>query len=204
MLIRALLPFLFVLAAIGLYFGYVQEAWDNIQKLRAEDERFSEALDQVQELAELRDRLFSRYNSFPAGDLERLEALLPDDIDAVRFVYDLDALGRKHNVAIQEVDVKREDEFDVLGKQRELFPDSVRTEELSAGAGAVSDVPYSSVVVTFSATGAHEDFVQFLADIEASLRLLHIAAVSVDEPVGTQAQSPSNIYTVSVRTFWLK
>ena len=204
MLIRALLPFLFVSAAIGLYFGYIQGAWKDLQTLRAENARFSEVLDQVQELEELRDRLVSQYNSFPARDLERLEMLLPDAIDAVRFVYDVDALAQKHAVAIQEVSVKREDEFDVLSKQRELFPGSVQSEGLSAGAGAVIDVPYSSVVVTFSAEGAYEDFVQFLADIEASLRLLHIAAISVDEPVGTQAQSPSNIYTVSVRTFWLK
>jgi len=93
-MIRFILPIIFVIVAIGLFFGYVDPVYDDVKVLRAEEARFIDALDRSKELQQIKDQLLAKYNTFSSADLERLQKLLPDNVDNVRLVLDLDGGNR--------------------------------------------------------------------------------------------------------------
>lgn len=182
-MIRLLLPAFFVAAALGLFFGYIDPTYQKVKDLRTEEKRFDEALDRSKELAGIKDRLLSRYNSFSSNELERLQKLLPDNIDNVRLVLDLDGIARSHNILIQNVKVSTDAET-----------------ESSRNAIGSDPNPYRSVALSFSVAATYEDFLTFIKDLELSLRIVDTATVSF------VSRDDSNVYSyqVSVNTYWLK
>ena len=52
---------------------------------------------------QLKQSLLSRFNAFKTEDLDRLRKLLPDHVDNVRLILDLDNLAARHGMALQNV-----------------------------------------------------------------------------------------------------
>lgn len=183
-MIQVLLPVVFVAAALGLFFGYVDPTYQKVKDLQAEEARFDEALDRSRELAEIKDQLLARYNSFSSNDLERLQKLLPDNIDNVRLVLDLDGIAQTHNMFIRNVIVST---------------DKARSGQTSNTLGSDPN-PARSVALSFSVTATYEDFIDFVKDLESSLRLVDSASVMFTPQEG------NNLYTyqISLNTYWLK
>lgn len=178
---RTLLPVLFVLIAAGIFFGFVDPSYDRVRELRAEEAEFDEALNRSKELQQVRDQLLSRYNTFSQSDLERLEKMLPDNVDNVRLVLDFDSIAARYGMRLRNI---------------ALEVDDSRAERGQVGAG---DSEYQSVVLSFSVTGDYNSFRGFLEDLEQSLRLVDVTAITFSaSPTG------SYDYTVGVKTYWLK
>ncbi|MFQ5540901.1 MAG: type 4a pilus biogenesis protein PilO [Candidatus Paceibacteria bacterium] len=178
---RTALPILFIIIAGGIFFGFIDPAFDRVQALRAEEAKFDQALTRSRELQEVRDQLLSRYNTFSPADIERLERLLPDNVDNVRMVLDFDALASQYGMRLRNI---------------ALSTDEGRAERGQVGA---SGEAYQSVVLSFSVTGSYDAFRSFLEDLEQSLRLVDVSAISF-----SAAQSGLYDYSVSVKTYWLK
>lgn len=174
-----LAPLLLLAIAVGLFFGYIDPAYQKVQALRVEDARFNEALNQSRELQKVRDTLLSRYNTFAQSDVERLRKLLPDNVDNVRLILDIDSIASKYNMRTRNVTVSSA---------------SSESSAISAGEGAVD-----SVVLSFSVAAEYEDFIRFLKDLESSLRIVDLVGLSFETAGG-------NAYTfnVSIKTYWLK
>src|SRR3989344_8513442 len=98
-----------ILSAIGLgvasaiFFLYTQPAYDTVQGLSTQIDQYNQALDKAAQLQQLKQTLLSRYNSFNPADLDRLQKALPDHVDNVRLVLDLDSLAGMHGMALQNV-----------------------------------------------------------------------------------------------------
>lgn len=179
-MIRFILPIIFVVVAIGLFFGYVDATYTKVQELRNEEARFAEALDRSRELQQVKDRLLSKYNAFPTSELERLERLLPDNVDNVRLVLDIDDIASQYNMQIRNV--------------------SIGTVNDSGGAVIGPDTkPYRSLILTFSTRATYEDFLWFMQDLESSLRLVDIVNISFSESIGEVYD-----FQVGVQTYWLE
>lgn len=178
---RGLLPVLFVVIAGGIFFGFIDPAYDRIQTLRAEEAQFDQALTRSKELQQIRDQLLSRYNTFSQSDLDRLEKLLPDNVDNVRLVLDFDSIAARYGMRIRNI--------------------GLEAQESRAQRGQVGgdDSVYQSVVLSFSVSGGYDAFRSFLEDLEQSLRLVDITAISFSSS-GTGIYD----YSVSVKTYWLK
>ncbi|MEK7530868.1 MAG: type 4a pilus biogenesis protein PilO [Patescibacteria group bacterium] len=179
---KALIPIFSIAIAIGLFSWYIDPAYARIETLREEEATYDAALDRSRELQEVRDQLLSRYNTFSAVDVARLEKLLPDHVDNVRLILDLDSTASKYgmrvrNVAIDDQD-KKKNSTDTLG------PD---------------EVGHESLVLSFTVSGQYSTFRQFMADLEKSLRLVDVVGL-------TFSTSDTGIYdfTVSINTYWLK
>jgi hypothetical protein len=179
-MIRGLLPFIFVITAIGLFFGYIDPAYDDVKALKIEEDKFSQALDKSKELKAVRDKLLSRYNTFSTNDIDRLSKLLPDNVDNVRLVLDIDNIASVYNMRIKDVTVSRIEERDagIIGPSADL---------------------YESVILTFSVISSYENIKLFLKDLEASLRIVDVIETSFSQPVGDLYE-----YSIGIRTYWLK
>src|SRR3989338_7429840 len=89
-----------ILASFGLFFGYVSPTYGrltgsavlkekSIEELRKDQDDYKDALSKAHEIEKARSGLLEIYNSIPEKDLEKLLKLLPDHIDSVRLIIDI-------------------------------------------------------------------------------------------------------------------
>lgn len=176
-----LAPVLFVLISAALFWGFIDPTYARIKDLRAEEDSYNQALNRSKELLNVRDQLIARFNAFPQTSLARLEKLVPDHVDNVRLILDLDAIAVKYGMRVKNVNISS---------------DTTRADRGALGNG---DTPYESVVLSFAVSGTYDTFRQFLADLERSLRLVDVVGVSF-----TTNEVGIYNYTVSIKTYWLK
>lgn len=202
----------FVLAG-GIFFWYTKPTYDNSLAMQANITQNNAALDKAAELQKLRQTLLSRFNTFDPTDLDRLQKLLPDHVDNVRLILDLDKLAERGGLALQNVDVS--------SAQKQTAKN-----QTALGAVGSSNQKYDSLTLTFSTVATYKDFVQFLSNLESSLRIVDLVSLSITPAGGSAAvvTSPTNAfatsnartpivsrpteplytYNMTLRTYWLK
>lgn len=181
-----LLPFVVVLIAIGLFFGYINPAYTGtIAVLRAEIDSYNNALDAAEEFKAKQNELVQARSLISEEGITRLEAFLPDGVDNVQLILDLDALANRSGVKLSDF------EIDV--------PDG--TED---GAGGPAGLPteaetVESITLGVSASGTYESFRTFLEGVEKSLRPLDLVSLEI-------ADSDTGVYTYSMifAIYWLR
>jgi Tfp pilus assembly protein PilO len=175
-------PVILVVIALAAFFGYIDPTYTRIKELRSQEAEYNDALTRARELQETRDRLLSRYNTFREEELTRLQKLLPDTIDNVRLVLDIDSIASRYGMRTRNVAIQNdasEAQAEVIGPDQNL---------------------YGSVRLSFSVTGNYESFLKFLEDMERSLRLVDVESL-------TFTVSPSSNlidFKVTIRTYWLR
>jgi len=180
---RFIFPIIFIITAILLFFALIDPSYQNVLELREQEAQFASALTKSQELKEVREKLLTKYNNFSSEDLEDLNKMLPDNIDNVRLILDLDNLARLHNIRLSDVSV------DLTGSSQQ---------EEGAIATSNGGDTYGSVTLSFSVQTTYENFKKFLSDLERSLRLVDVTQLQVTPGDGNYN------YQMSVRTYWLK
>ena len=174
------MPLMLVAAAIGLFVWYTNPTYQTIKSLSIQNASYDNALNKAQELRGLRDSLLNKRNGFAPADLDKLQKILPDNVDNIRLIIDINTIATRHNLALTNVD---------LG--------AVSKQAAAAASGDTS--PVGSVDVGFSVTTAnYSDFLAFVQDVEHSLRLVDVTKISF-----SAAASGPITYTMSVRTYWL-
>ena len=178
---KLFLPILFLAIAGALFFLYIDPSYARVKDLLVEQGQIDQALSRSKELQDVRDSLLARYNTFPTAELDRLQKLVPDHVDNVRLILDLDAMASKYGMRVRDVNIGG---------------DSSRTEAESIGS---DDSAYESVVLSFTVSGTYTTFRQFLTDLEKSLRLVDVVGLAFNA-------SETGIYnfTFHVKTYWLK
>jgi len=175
-------PIALILIAVFLFFGFIDPTYSDVQGLQTEIAQFDEALEKSKELQAIRDELLSKYNTFSSSDIERLEKMLPDNVNNVRLILDIDGIAGTYGLSIRNISVS---ERGVNGEEV-VGPDNRA---------------YGSVELGFTVSGGYRDFANFIKDLEKSLRLVDISGISFST-IGSEVDFYD--YTVGVRTYWLK
>ena len=197
----------FIASALGLvlagslFFFYTMPAYDNVQTLQAQIDQYNSALDKAQQLQQLKQTLLARYNAFNPNDIARLQTMLPDGVNNVGLILDLDNLAAHYGLPLQNVDVSGGDTA------------STGTQTATGAIGANTQT-YQSLTLKFGTSGPYSSFVQFLSDLQSSLRILDIVSLSVAPGTGSSAviggqqtsssPAPSYTYEITLKTYWLK
>lgn len=180
---RLLIPFVFIAAAIGLFMTYTSPTYQSVKGLQIQANAFDDALSKAQELAKVRDDLLQQRSSFAPADLNKLQRILPDNVDNIRLIIDVNNIAARHHLILSNVD---------LG-------DVTKGTSSDAAAAEAGVNPVGSAVVTFSVASTYDDFLAFMQDLEHSLRLVDVQKISF-----TVGQTTTNTYSFSVRTYWLQ
>ena len=174
--------------AIAVFFFYTKPTYDNAQSLQASIGEYNQALEKAAELQSVRQALLSRYNAFNPADIDRLHRLLPDHVDNVRLVLDLDNIAQRYGLALQNV---------VVG--------SAQGTTATAVSAIGGDQAYDSLTFKFATEGTYENFVRFMGDLERSLRIVDLVALSMSGTGGPQTGGdPTYRFDITVKTYWLK
>ncbi len=181
---RYLLPLILIAAAIGLFVVYTNPAYQvRIKAFKEQESSYDDALNKSQELKRVRDQLLSKYNTFSADDKGKLEDLLPDNVDNIRLVIDINNIAARHNIAVKSLQIGDT----TSGKS---------TRSVSAVGASGSAV--GSVELGFSVSADYDHFLAFLYDLEHSLRLIDVEKIDF-----VQTPNGINDYSLTIRTYWL-
>ena len=182
-MISKLFPILILLGAIGLFAGYVNPTYTgDIQMLNAEIKNYDAALEAAERFKAKEIQLTGEKNALPADQIERVEAFLPDSVDNVQLILDLNSLAARSGVQLSD--------FDTAETESEGSTDALQ---------ATTQEPYDTLELSASAVGSYPAFRTFIAGVENSLRPLDIVEVAVKD-------SLTGVYTydITLRLYWLK
>jgi len=181
---RLIIPSILLIAAVGLFAVYTNPTYQRTKGLQAQVGSFEEALSKAQELKSRRDELLSKRNTFSSENVQKLERILPDNVDNIRFVIDINNIAARRNLSLKNVS---------LG----TISDSKSTR--SALAVGKSGDPVGSAEISFALVATYDDFLAFLQDLEHSLRLVDV------EKISFKASNISDKYEfgLTIRTYWL-
>jgi hypothetical protein len=184
-MISKLLPFIAIAASIGLFFMYINPTYTGtIKSLGDEVSQYQSAL-QASDVYKARETaLTAQRDVVPADDLAKLSAFLPDGVDNVQLILDLNALASRSGVSLSDFKIG-----DNASK--------------SQGSGSALKVDSPSVVdsldLSVSADGTYASFRSFLTGIESSLRPLDVVNVDLKS-----SDTGVYKYAVTLRIYWLR
>ena len=117
---RYIVPIIMISVSLGIFFAYTDPVYKDVKELRVQVSSYDEALDNSKKLEEAKNALNEQYNAFTDEELTRLRKLLPDNVDNIRLILEIESVAVRYGMTINNV------EFDVAtrdanGKQIEDF-----------------------------------------------------------------------------------
>ncbi|HUQ29932.1 MAG TPA: type 4a pilus biogenesis protein PilO [Candidatus Paceibacterota bacterium] len=176
------LPVLALLLSVLIFFSYTKSVYEeSVAKHKEAIAADLRALAAAEDYAARSGELVAAQNAMDQDALGRLLKMLPDSVNNVRSILDLDGLAARTGVAISSIDVSRESAAQA-------------TED-----GASAQSPVGSVELSLSGKGTYAAFQKFLQGIETSQRLLDITDLTI---IG----SDTGVYTyqMTARLYWLR
>jgi Tfp pilus assembly protein PilO len=177
-----------IAAAVWIFFGFTDPHYQDAKRIQASIKEYDEALNLAREAEGLRSNLIAKYSSIKKENLDKLQKLLPDSVDNVRLIIDLNAIASRYGLSVSNVKV----ESTVSDKgNRSSSSFTVKSD--------YSDESFlETVTLQFSLSGSYDNFKKFLFDVERSLRIVEIVTL------GIKPDQPFNTYDLRIKTYWLK
>ncbi len=185
-----LLPFIFVLIAGAIFMGYIHPTiTGSVAETNAEIQSYDSALKAAARFEAKQAELAAARAALPPDGVARLEGFLPDGVDNVQLIFDLDALASRTGVKLSE--------FTTSESNKPATGFAV--DQASENSVYESSSPYDSLDLSMSATGSYAAFRAFLTGAETSLRPLDLVELSLND-------SSTGVYTydMTFRLYWLR
>lgn len=201
---RWFLPLILIISGIGGFFLVAEPIYTEALSLKEEADKYNEALANADLLKAERDRLTERYNSFLPEDLERLSKILPDSVNNVRLILEIQQVAQQNGILVQNVQFEPNQFIEEGGDDAQ---DQRRSgSNIRRPASSVS-LDYDVFDLEFSIEGRYSDFVEFMKLMEKSLRIVDVRSI-IFTP-GTSEDRDSNYtdfyrYTFRINTYRLK
>ncbi|MDB5188265.1 MAG: hypothetical protein JWO50_785 [Candidatus Kaiserbacteria bacterium] len=178
-----------VILAGVVFFMYTKPTYDAMQANQTLVNQYDVALNKVAELDKVRDKLLQQNNSFDPANLDRLQKLIPDHVDNIALILDIDGIASRYGMALQNIDVGG-------------GTSAASTDTAIHSSGA----QYNSITMHFTVQGSYDTLLAFMGDLQSSLRLVDIQSFSLFPGTTQTPGSNTRIYALSItlRTYWIK
>ncbi|MEZ4114178.1 MAG: hypothetical protein R3B65_01875 [Candidatus Paceibacterota bacterium] len=105
---RWLLPLILIGAGIAGFLLITQPIYDEATTLKIEADKYNEALANAKILQSERDRLTEKFNSFQEGDLARLKKIVPDSVDNIKLILEIQEVAQERGILVKNVEFEPE------------------------------------------------------------------------------------------------
>ena len=196
MIAQIILPIILLVIAGGVYFGLTDPLINgdgflggeqNIAELRQEKASLKKALTDAADLKDRAAELEQKVQSIAPEKIARLDDFLPDAVDDLQLIVDVNNIASRSNMRLNDV---------TLG--RASGPRAGEEDK------ATVEPEVATVQVSFTVVGAYGDFKNFLRDISTSLRILEVKELEFSSTAEGGAMGVAYAYDVTVETYYLK
>lgn len=187
---RSLFLIILIALSIGAFVFYIKPRYEATRDFKEQIAAYSSNLDTAEKLKTSREELIAKYNNIPKADLDNLKTLLPDSVDNIRLIIQIDTLAVRNGLStVRGVNYQVQD----------------RTNAEAAQNQAVSRNPYDEFTLSFETSGQYQNFLSFLSDLEQNLRIVDVTKIEF-APNGTSTSNPTSsmMYRMTLKTYWLK
>lgn len=185
---RNIIAILLIAAAFAGFMFVIDPLYDESKEVAAKVEAYDTTLTNSRALERTREDLNRVYSTkFTPQNLASLEKLLPDAVDNVRLIIDVENIIDS---------IRRSDPAKAISlKNVKMGASNQRKEEVIMG----GDRAYGSILMSFTVTASYDNFMEFIKSLEQSLRVIDIVSVNFEA-----ADNGISDYLVTVKTYWLK
>lgn len=196
------MPIILIVIAISVFFLFADPIFSEISILRTEVASYNDALDNAKALENERDKLTAKYNAINPENLIRIKKLLPENVDNIRLILEIEQIAMPYGMALRDV------KYSVA--EAETTGDNTLPRSRT-----VQNTPedYGIFDLEFSTSGTYNDFINFTKDLENNLRIVDMSSITFSsENVVTPGSSPISRtssagvykYNFKIKTYWLK
>jgi Tfp pilus assembly protein PilO len=176
------MPIIFIVAAIAGFFMYTNPKYQDLKAKMADYQKIIEANNKATTLRAVRQKLNDDRNRIPEVDVDKLTKMLPDSVENVGLIIDLDNIASKYGMRIRNTKIG--DISATRGGNGSVGPDARKN---------------GAITLSFSVTSSYDNFLIFLRDIESSVRLLDVTALTF-----SSAKEGRYDFNITLQTYWLK
>jgi hypothetical protein len=180
-----------IILAIGLFFTYTNGELQATNAIRTTNAGYLTAIQNSEQLIKERDSVLATYNTLTAQEKANLDKILPDNVDNVRLMIDINNIASRHGILLQGLSTSADNTG--TGAGANTSSGSGNSSSANPTSGTVN-----SVSISFGFSSSYANFLSFMKDIESSLRILDITSMTVTaNPTGTYN------YSMQLQTYWL-
>ena len=177
-------------AAIAIFFVFTKPQYtDNPDtSITVLQQKYSDVEQTRKDLSGLKTKLASldnERNTFTQQQLDRLERMLPLDVNPVLLIMELDTLAKDQSPNMSVKNIKFE-------PAKKITPQT--------GSPAAKKELYDTFALSFDVTGSYSDFYSFMNQIEQGLRIVDVVSITVTANDKVDLYQ----YTVKAHTYSMK
>ena len=186
---NVLAPLIFLVLVLGLYFSYLTPGLEVKRELETQSARQQGLIKNQGKYKRDLELKQSDLQAISPTDKKILDIfILPDRVDVVQTVIDIDALASQHALRLNT--------FDVTGGSGGRSNKQENTSNTAVG----------SKTITLNLAGGYADFKNFLRDVETSQSLMDVTALTVSgsnlPSIGSSTSE--HVFSVTLRKYLLK
>src|ERR1035437_7503811 len=100
---RFITPIILIAAAIALFFVYTNPIYSDITAQKVQVASYNDALSNSKTLQSERDKLTAVYNNIDPNNLARLQKLLPDNVDNIRLILEIEQIAAPYGMTLSDI-----------------------------------------------------------------------------------------------------
>ncbi|HTK33385.1 MAG TPA: hypothetical protein VL335_02465 [Candidatus Paceibacterota bacterium] len=190
-----------IIIAGAIYFSYTSNLWAEAKVIKAVNDQYSSAIKNAETLISLRKKVTDDYNSISIQDREKLDKMLPDTVDNIRLVIDLNNVGQQNGLSLKNI----------TASTKTSAPTTPTASSASAtgpnGAqgfgqkdtGGISIATLDTVSISFSVSATYQQFIGLMQALEANLRIMDLTHLTV-----TANDTGTYDFSVQLNTYYLR
>ncbi len=175
--------------AVGVYVTFTKVQWVEVQAIRVVNADYAQAIENADRLIQVRDKVLTDYNSMSAIDRERINKMVPNNVDTIRLIIDVRNIAMKRGLVLADV------------KSETVLPDPSTLVSIPGGIndGVIPTPVLDKVAMAFTLKSSYPQFLDFMRDVETNLRIMNFTSLKMKS-------SDSGIYefNVELETYWLR
>lgn len=195
---KNLMPLFLIIISAAVFFFFIDPQYKEVKSLKIEIEENEKTLELAKQLRQKREELKEKYNSISTDEKADLGKLLPDTVDNVRLIIDINNIAEKYGVVIRDISIGEDDK----SKDDTKVIESEFTDFVGSSAISYPDTSKIGVIsFSFSVSTQYDVFVELLKALEQTLRIVDIRDVTI-----TRGEKDDIFYNykVTMDTYWLK
>ncbi len=197
-MLKVIFPILLLSTSVLMFFTFINPHYQKIKTEKIELSDYNEALDNSKIILGQKNDLLATVNEIPQEQKDKLEKLLPSNIDNIRLIIEINNIAKRYGIVLRAI------EFGSTPGSGDKKTDSSQMGQKGAAPSTTGgNNEYGTVTLGFTTVASYKTCVSFLKEIETSLRLVEIKSVLFDAPASSQDK---DLYTfrIELSTFWLK
>ncbi|MFA6520556.1 MAG: hypothetical protein WCT44_03045 [Candidatus Paceibacterota bacterium] len=197
---RFIAPVILIGISVAVFLLFTNPIYNEISALKSQVGSYDDALNNSKALENERDKLTAKYNTIDKADLAKLEKLLPENVDNIRLILELEKIITPYGMVLKDVKYNT--------------TDTSATPANGVGQRAIANKQtpkdYGVFELQFSTSGTYDNFINFTKNLENNLRIVDIASINFSSSATTAGllskKDATEIYKYDfkIRTYWLK